>query len=160
MVTFDDLDMKILAVLIDDASISVPKLSNQINVNTSVVYSRIKRLVKKGLIERFTLELDESLLGFPVRAIIGCNIDSKKRTEIINEIRGLAETREILEVTGRFDLMIVVRARSLEELHQFISQRMGQIDGVRYTETFIEMQKRTRVAHYISDPKISHTDPK
>ncbi|MCZ6648065.1 MAG: winged helix-turn-helix transcriptional regulator, partial [Thaumarchaeota archaeon] len=74
MASFDDLDMKILAVLIDDSSISVPKLSDQIKVNSSVVYSRIKRLVKKGLIERFTLEVDEGLLGFPVRAIIGCNV--------------------------------------------------------------------------------------
>lgn len=157
MTTFDDLDMRILAGLMDDSSISVPKLSTQINVNSSVVYSRIKRLVKKGLIERFTLEVDESLLGYPVRAIIGCNIDSKKRDEIIDDIVGLSETRETLEVTGRFDLMIAVRARSLDELHHFISQRMGQIDGVRHTETFIEMKKRSKVPHYISDSKVSPT---
>ena len=160
MANFDDLDMKILAVLIDDASISVPKLSDQIKVNSSVVYSRIKRLVKKGLIERFTLEVDEGLLGFPVRAIIGCNVDSKKRKAIINEIVGLVETREILEVTGRFDLMIAVRARSLDELHSFISERMGQIDGVRYTETFIEMKKRTKILHLFSDPTVSPTGSK
>lgn len=157
MAAFDDLDMKILAGLLEDASVSVPKLSEQINVNSSVVYSRIKRLVKKGLIERFTVEVDESLLGFPVRAIVGCNIDAKKRSEIIDEIGGLIETREILEVTGRFDLMIAVRARSLDQLHGFISQRMGQIDGVRHTETFIEMNKRTKVPHYISDSKVSPT---
>lgn len=160
MATFDDLDMKILAVLIDDSSISVPKLSAQIHVNSSVVYSRIKRLVKKRLIERFTLEVNEGLLGFPVRAIIGCNVDSKKRTAIINEIAGLVETREVLEVTGRFDLMIAVRARSLDELHSFISERMGQIDGVRYTETFIEMKHRTKVLHYFPDSKVSPTNSK
>ena len=42
----DDLDMKILEELVKDASISVPRMSKKINVNTSVVYSRIKRLIK------------------------------------------------------------------------------------------------------------------
>ena len=37
----DDLDVKILSELAKDASISVPKLSKKINVNSSVVYSRI-----------------------------------------------------------------------------------------------------------------------
>jgi len=43
----DDLDLTILSELSADASISVPKLSDKIKVNPSVVYSRIKRLVKK-----------------------------------------------------------------------------------------------------------------
>ena len=50
----DDLDVKILSELSKDASISVPRLSKKINVNSSVVYSRIKRLVKRGLIRKFT----------------------------------------------------------------------------------------------------------
>jgi len=56
--------------------------------------------------------------------------------------------------------MIAVRARSLDELHSFISERMGQIDGVRYTETFIEMKKRTKILHLFSDPTISPTGSK
>ncbi|MGI0015412.1 MAG: winged helix-turn-helix transcriptional regulator, partial [Nitrososphaera sp.] len=48
----DDLDLKILGELAKDASISVPRLSKKINVNSSVVYSRIKRLVKRGLIKK------------------------------------------------------------------------------------------------------------
>ncbi|HET7391278.1 MAG TPA: winged helix-turn-helix transcriptional regulator, partial [Nitrososphaeraceae archaeon] len=46
----DDLDLKILSELAKDASISVPKLSKKMNINASVVYSRIKRLSKRGLI--------------------------------------------------------------------------------------------------------------
>ncbi len=49
----DNLDLQILSELSNDASISVPRLSKKIDVNSSVVYSRIKRLVKRKLIERF-----------------------------------------------------------------------------------------------------------
>jgi len=51
MFKIDDLDLKILEELSNDASISVPRLSRKININASVVYSRIKRLVKEVLLE-------------------------------------------------------------------------------------------------------------
>jgi len=47
--------MKILSELTKDASISVPQLSNKLNVNASVLYSRIKRLSKRNLIQKFTV---------------------------------------------------------------------------------------------------------
>ena len=53
MERIDDLDLKILSELSKDASISVPRLSKKININASVVYSRIKRLLKRGLIKKF-----------------------------------------------------------------------------------------------------------
>lgn len=45
MMKIDEIDKKILELLVQDASISVPKLSKKINVNASVCYSRIKRLL-------------------------------------------------------------------------------------------------------------------
>ena len=51
MAKIDNLDLKILSELSNDASVSVPKLSKKINVNSSVVYSRIKRLLKQKLIQ-------------------------------------------------------------------------------------------------------------
>ena len=57
MAKVDNLDLKILSELSDDAAISIPKLSKKIDVNTSVVYSRIKRLLKRKMIERYTIEI-------------------------------------------------------------------------------------------------------
>jgi Lrp/AsnC family transcriptional regulator, regulator for asnA, asnC and gidA len=42
MQRFDELDMRILSELTKDASISVPRLSKKLNVNASVLYSRMK----------------------------------------------------------------------------------------------------------------------
>ena len=79
MAKIDDTDLKILTELQRDASISVPRLSKKINVNSSVVYSRIKRLTKRQLIKKFTIEVNEVALGYNVSAMIGLNIDSKVR---------------------------------------------------------------------------------
>jgi Lrp/AsnC family transcriptional regulator for asnA, asnC and gidA len=144
----DDLDVKILGELAKDASISVPRLSKKINVNSSVVYSRIKRLVKRGLIKKFTIIINDEALGFGVKALTGINMDSKLRDNVLNELFKIPEVREVAEVTGRFDVLVTMTARTLDEMHQLISEKVGRIEGVQKTETFIEMRKTTREMAY------------
>ncbi len=146
----DDLDVKILSELGRDASISVPRLSKKINVNSSVVYSRIKRLIKRGLIKKFTIVINDEALGFNVKALTGVNMDSKLRDNVLNELFKIPEVREVAEVTGRFDILVTMTARSLDEMHQLISEKIGRIEGVQKTETFIEMRKTSRELAYPS----------
>jgi Lrp/AsnC family transcriptional regulator for asnA, asnC and gidA len=140
----DELDLKILSELINDASISVPKLSKQININSSVIYSRIKRLIKLGVIKRFTIIINDEALGFNVKAITGINIDAKKRENIIEDIKNIPEIEEIMEVTGRFDMLVRLHAKTLEDMYAIVSDKIGHIDGVQKTETFIEMRRSSK----------------
>ncbi len=140
----DDLDLKILSELSKDASISVPRLSKKISINSSVVYSRIKRLVKRGLIKKFTIVINDEALGFNVKALTGITMDSKLRDNVLGELFKIPEVREVAEVTGRFDVLVTMTARSLDEMHQIISEKVGRIEGVQKTETFIEMRKTSR----------------
>jgi Lrp/AsnC family transcriptional regulator for asnA, asnC and gidA len=144
----DDLDLKILSELSKDASISVPKLSKKVNINASVVYSRIKRLIKRGLIKKFTVIINDEALGLNVKAVTGINMDSKLRENVLNELFKIPEVREVSEVTGRFDVLVTMNARSLDEMHQLISEKVGRIEGVQKTETFIEMRKTARELVY------------
>jgi len=145
----DDLDLTILSELSADASISVPKLSQKIKVNPSVVYSRIKRLVKKKLIQRFTIVVNDQELGYQVKALAGINMDSKKRDTIIDELFKIRGVREIAEVTGRFDVLITLYAHSLDEMHQIVSDKIGKIDGIISSESFIEMKTREKAMPYM-----------
>jgi len=144
----DDLDLIILSELSADASISVPKLSEKIKVNPSVVYSRIKRLVRKKLIRRFTIVVNDQELGYQVKALAGINMDSKKRDTVIDELFKIRGVREIAEVTGRFDILVTLYAHSLDEMHQIVSDNIGKIDGVLSSESFIEMKTREKAMPY------------
>ena len=144
MYKIDDLDLKILEELSNDASISVPRLSRKININASVVYSRIKRLVKRGIIRKFTILMNDEALGFNVKALTGINMDSKLRDNVLSELFNIPGVTEVSEVTGRFDILVTMNSHSLDEMHQLISERVGRIEGVQKTETFIEMRKTTR----------------
>ena len=132
----------------EDASISVPTLSEKIKVNPSVVYSRIKRLTKKKLIERFTIIVNDKELGYGVKALTGINMDSKLRDSIIEELFKIKGVREISEVTGRFDIIVTMYAQNLAEMHKLISEGVGRIEGVLASESFIEMKRRTKTMPY------------
>lgn len=60
--------------------------------------------------------------------------------EILESIASLPDAREIEEVTGRFDIMVTVKARSLDDLHNVVNAKIGNIDGVNRSETFIELK--------------------
>lgn len=149
---FDELDMKIITELSRDGNTSVPNLSKKLGVNTSVLYSRVKRLVKKKLIKKFTIVVDESLIGIGVRATMGVNRDPKLKDQIHKALLKTPEIVAISEVTGRFDILLTLRARNLEELHTVAIEKIGKIDGIQNTETFVELQKTDK------DPLYSVTE--
>jgi len=138
----DKTDLKILSELSNDSSISIPKLSEKINVNTSVVYSRIKRLVKTKLIKKFTIDVNDKELGYTVKSLTGINMDSKQRDVVIEELFKIPGVREISEVTGRFDILVSMFAKNLPEMHRLISEEIGKIQGIVSSESFIEMKRR------------------
>ncbi len=142
MSKLDDLDMKILSALYRDAAISVPDLSKQLGVNLSVAYSRIKRLQRRGIIERFTILVNEEKLGMPASAIAGLNIDPKQRESVMVELTKVESLRLVREVTGRFDIIANLRGSSLDELHKAVYDKIGKIPGVLHAEVFIEVSRK------------------
>ena len=143
--------MKLLFELTQDGSISVPTLSKKLGINASVLYSRIKRLMKKKLIKKFTIEIDESLLGIGVKASVGINRDPKLKETIHKKFMETSEVVSIREITGRFDIMIDVYAKNLEALHTVVIEKIGKIDGIQNTETFVELQKTDKDPVYLTE---------
>ncbi len=142
--------MKLLFELSKDGNISVPILSKKLGVNASVLYSRIKRLVKKKLIKKFTIEIDESQLGIGVKTSVGINRDPKLKGQIHKKLLEISEVSSISEVTGRFDILLRVYTKDLESLHSVVMDKIGKIDGIQNTETFVELQKTDKDPAYLT----------
>ena len=151
MVKVDELDLKLLSELKKDGSISIPLLAKKLNINASVLYSRIKRLIKKKMIKKFTIDIDESQLGFGVKAYVGINRDPKFKTGIHENLLEIPEIDRIIEVTGRFDLMVGALAEDLEQLHNIVVDKIGKIDGIQNTETFVELERTEKSPMYLSN---------
>jgi Lrp/AsnC family transcriptional regulator for asnA, asnC and gidA len=78
-------------------------------------------------------------------------MDSKKRDTIIDELFNINGVREISEVTGRFDIMITMYTKSLNDMHKVVSEKIGKIEGILGSESFIEMKRRTKPMPYITE---------
>ena len=97
--------------------------------------------MRKKLIKKFTIEIDESLLGINVKTSVGINRDPKLKEQIHKKLLEIPETVYLYEVTGRFDMIVSIYARDLEALHTVVIEEIGKIDGIQNTETFVELQK-------------------
>ena len=142
--------MKLLFELVKDGNISIPLLSKKLGINASVLYSRIKRLVRKKLIKKFTVDIDESLLGVGVKTSVGINRDPKLKEQIHKKLLDIPEIVSISEVTGRFDMMLRVYTKDLENLHYVVMENIGKIEGIQNTETFVELQKTDKDPAYLT----------
>jgi Lrp/AsnC family transcriptional regulator, regulator for asnA, asnC and gidA len=150
MANVDDLDLRLLSELKNDGSISIPLLAKKLNINASVLYSRIKRLIKKKMIKKYTIDIDETQLGFGVKAYVGINRDPKFKTEIHQNLLQIEEIDRIIEVTGRFDLMVDTLSKDLDQLHSIVVDKIGKIDGIQNTETFVELERTEKSPIYLS----------
>ncbi len=106
--------------------------------------------MKKKLIKKFTIVIDESLLGIGVKATVGVNRDPKLKESIHKQLMETPEVVSISEITGRFDIMIRVYADNLEALHSVVIEKIGKIDGIQNTETFVELQKTDKDPVYLN----------
>ncbi len=136
----DKLDIDLINQLITDSSISIPILSKKTGVNTSVLYSRINRLVHNNIIEKFTISLNRTKLGFSVKAFVGINIEAKFKDNIYNQLMNVYEIMSVSQITGRFDAILTIYAKNLQDLHTVINEKLNKINGITNTEIFIELQ--------------------
>ena len=148
MKKIDQKDIIILKELSDNANISIPKLAKKTNLNQSFIYSRLDKLIKNKIIKQFTIRIDNTVFEHNVYAIIGVNINTRKTSEVIDNLKKYKEIITISEVSGRFDLLIRIACRNLDQLHKIIIKKIALIEGINNTETFIELEQ-TNLDHKI-----------
>jgi len=85
-----------------------------------------------------------------IKAKTVLSLSPKFKIEIHKELLEIAEVVSIIEVTGRFDIMIRVYAKDLEDLHTVVIEKIGKIDGIQNTETFVELQKTDKEPTYLN----------
>ena len=78
-------------------------------------------------------------------------MDSKERDSIIEKLFTIDGVREISEVTGRFDIMVTMYTKNLNEMHKVVSEKIGKIQGIVGSESFIEMKRRAKTMPYLLD---------
>ncbi|MFM6974511.1 MAG: Lrp/AsnC family transcriptional regulator [Agromyces sp.] len=134
----DDIDQQILARLNEDARISNVELARIIGLSPSSTLARVKNLRDRGVIRRFTTELNPRALGYTLQALVSVRIRPGARhlmEQISSELRELPEVHQLFFLGGAEDFLIHVRVRDSEHVRQFVLKNLSANPAVALTET-------------------------
>lgn len=113
----DDLDRTIIAALTEDARTPYSRIAEDAGVATTTVHQRVKRLTESGVITGSRIRVDWEAVGLPVTAVVSVEApDDAALPVVADELRAIPEVQSCFAVTGEFDLLLIVRARSSEHL--------------------------------------------
>ncbi|RJG40760.1 Lrp/AsnC family transcriptional regulator [Mesorhizobium sp. DCY119] len=96
----DDIDRRLLEILIKDARISLKELAAQVGLSSPSVSERVRRLEERGVIRGFTVEIDPKALGYQLQAIVRIRPLPGKLHIVQKLIEDMPEFGECDKVTG------------------------------------------------------------
>jgi DNA-binding Lrp family transcriptional regulator len=136
----DQKDQKILSQLVADGRKSVVEIADELQVPRATVQERIKRMINTGVIKRFVAVPDYSKLGKRVAAyvLVSFNNDqSISQRALAHKIAKMPEVHEVSVISGQWDIVVKVRADSVEEVGAFVTEKLRAMSGIEKTETCV-----------------------
>ena len=130
----DEINLKIIDMLARDASRPFVEIAKELEISDATVHMRVKRLMAAGIIRRFTISTDSRLLGYGHLAFMGINIKEGSADEEAARLSKLDEVLEIHEMHGRFDLLLKIRARNLEEMRDIVVNKIRKLPQITEAE--------------------------
>jgi Lrp/AsnC family transcriptional regulator for asnA, asnC and gidA len=139
IIELDQVDRELLKILQDNADLTYSDIGKLLNLSPSTVYMRIKRLKDKGFIRRVVAEVDPNKLGYRLRALVFLDIDIKKYSKVVDQIKDFEQVKTIYDVTGEWALVLEVLVRDHKELSELLD-KIGNLDGVHSTSTMVVLR--------------------
>jgi len=140
-----DLDEETLIILKElqkDGRITYAELSRITGIPNSTIHDKIKRLISKGVIKKFTVILNNEKIGMNIVAIIGVETGAKLYKNVAETLCEIEKVVEVYGTTAEFDLMVKVRTTTRDDLSNILNQ-IRKIDGVDdiYVSSILEIFK-------------------
>ena len=118
MMDLDKKDSTIISILKQDARLSIRDIAKKTSIRPSTVHQRIQRLRKEGVIEKFTLKLDNKAVG--ENFIVFMLVKTKPNVILDNKVIQNEHVKEVFGLTGEYDLLIKLKFNDIEEFNDFV----------------------------------------
>ncbi len=137
--SLDEVDVKILDVLQENADLTYAEIAKKVGVSTSTVFMRVKKLKEQGYIRRIVAEVSPELLGYRLKTLVFLSIDVKKFNQVVEALKSMPQVKEIYDVTGEWTLVCTLLVRDHTELSKTLDY-IGSIEGVLGTSTLVVLR--------------------
>ncbi len=118
----DEIDKQIIRILQDNARTSYREIKDKLGLSIGTIHNRITKLKKTGVIEGYTLRLNNEKLGYKLTFLIRINIDGKHTEEILKNIAKKPEVCSVFHTTGDQSAALICRFKESEDVHDFIRE--------------------------------------
>lgn len=140
----DKVDLQILRTLQDNARLTVKELALQVNLSSTPVFERLKRLESSGYIKKYIAVLDAEKLnqGF----VVFCNVKLRKMNrdiaaEFTRIVQGIPEVTECYNISGSFDYLLKIHAPNMKYYQEFILNVLGTVESLGSLESIFVMDE-------------------
>lgn len=149
--TLDPTDLKILLALVRDPRIQIGELSEALGIARNTAQTRVRRLLRAGVLRPGGREVDLEAVGYDVLAFVTIEVSHRELDGVVAALRLIPQVLEVHEISGRGDVWCRVAARDTHNLQAALRQIL-RIKGVIRTETVLALH--THIP-YRTDPLIS-----
>lgn len=132
----DKTDEKIINHLLVDARQSARQLALKLGLSTVTVLSRIKKLEKEKIIQRYSAIIDHEKIGYSLTAIIEIIAKNDKIVDIEDEIAKFENVCGVYDITGSTDTIVIAKFKARDELSRFV-KGLASITNVENTITHV-----------------------
>ena len=140
----DSVDLRILEVLQDDASLTNDALAARVHVSAATCLRRVKRLVESGVIERRVALLSHDAIGHGLTAFVEVSLD-RQSAEAMSafELRAVADVavQQCHRVSPGPDFMLVVQLADMAAYGAFVDRLLTQDANVRNVKAFFSVRR-------------------
>ncbi|MEP0263526.1 Lrp/AsnC family transcriptional regulator [Dokdonia sp.] len=123
----DTTDIAILKLLQSNSNRTVKSMAAQLELSTTPIFERIKKLEKEGLISNYTARLDHKKIGLKQTVFIAISLQGHTRSfleKFVREINDFPEVVECHRVSGGFDYLLKLVVKDIEAYETFIITKL------------------------------------
>jgi Lrp/AsnC family transcriptional regulator for asnA, asnC and gidA len=132
----DDMDLRLLAHLAENARLSHRSLARLVGMSPPAVTERVSRLERKGIIRGYRADLDMSMVGYPLTVYVNLiTHQGPNHDHILDALADIPEVTSAEITAGRTDMLVRLLVRDHQHLRQVLYQSILAIDGIERTES-------------------------
>lgn len=140
--SFDDIDLKIIKVLQEDAQTPYTEVAKKVFVSPATIHVRMKKLQDAGIVIGSALKVDYTKLGFDMKAFLGIFLEkSSVYDSVLKELSAITEITNIDYTTGNYSMFLKIRCKDTNHLREILHEKIQRIEGISRTETIISLHE-------------------
>lgn len=140
----DSTDIQILRCMQENARVTTKELAAKVNLSTTPVFERLKRLEREGYIQKYVAVLDAEKLnqGF----VVFCSVKLRQMGKEIardftSRIKDIPQVTECYNVSGEFDYLLKIHAPDMKYYNEFLINVLGTIDSLGSVQSAFVMNE-------------------